>query len=194
MEATSSSRLIPLPVSFRLSSTPQAFAIATDSFLSSPRTRMLLSRGFDDRSIHQVCNLQQDDELEHSFQQEEARTPMPLLVGYVSTWDSPPRNRAFDPTMASPPLFFTRSSRTTIHTMLSLTARTTTRSARALFVARRGYHENIVEHYENPRNVGSLDKTDEHVGTVGSGEVSCDCWLVEQHDACRMHGRFMHDA
>ena len=94
------------------------------------------------------------------------------------------------------------ASRTTIHTMLSLTARTTTRSARALFVARRGYHENIVEHYENPRNVGSLDKTDEHVGTVGDclekGEVSCDCWfdcwLVEQHDACRMHGRFMHDA
>jgi hypothetical protein len=33
-------------------------------------------------------------------------------------------------------------------------------------VARRGYHENIVEHYENPRNVGSLDKNDASVGTV----------------------------
>ena len=31
---------------------------------------------------------------------------------------------------------------------------------------RRGYHENIVEHYENPRNVGSLDKNDDDVGTV----------------------------
>ena len=31
---------------------------------------------------------------------------------------------------------------------------------------RRGYHENIVEHYENPRNVGSLDKNDQSVGTV----------------------------
>jgi hypothetical protein len=31
---------------------------------------------------------------------------------------------------------------------------------------RRNYHENIVEHYENPRNVGSLDKNDENVGTV----------------------------
>lgn len=31
---------------------------------------------------------------------------------------------------------------------------------------RRGYHENIVEHYENPRNVGSLDKSDLSVGTV----------------------------
>lgn len=31
---------------------------------------------------------------------------------------------------------------------------------------RRSYHENIVEHYENPRNVGSLDKNDDSVGTV----------------------------
>jgi len=33
-------------------------------------------------------------------------------------------------------------------------------------VAARGYHDNIVEHYENPRNVGSLDKNDDTVGTV----------------------------
>ncbi|KAL7430657.1 hypothetical protein ACHAXH_002212 [Discostella pseudostelligera] len=33
---------------------------------------------------------------------------------------------------------------------------------------RRGYHENIIEHYENPRNVGSLDKNDEDVGTLSS--------------------------
>ena len=32
--------------------------------------------------------------------------------------------------------------------------------------AARGYHDNIVEHYENPRNVGSLDKNDKSVGTV----------------------------
>lgn len=32
--------------------------------------------------------------------------------------------------------------------------------------ARREYHENIVDHYENPRNVGSLDKNDKFVGTV----------------------------
>lgn len=30
----------------------------------------------------------------------------------------------------------------------------------------RSYHENIVEHYENPRNVGSFDKNDDMVGTV----------------------------
>lgn len=31
---------------------------------------------------------------------------------------------------------------------------------------RRSYHDNIVEHYENPRNVGSLDKKNKFVGTV----------------------------
>ena len=31
---------------------------------------------------------------------------------------------------------------------------------------KRSYHENIVEHYENPRNVGSLDKNELSVGTV----------------------------
>ena len=30
----------------------------------------------------------------------------------------------------------------------------------------RMYHENIIDHYENPRNVGSLDKSDPTVGTV----------------------------
>mmetsp|Transcript_14017 Transcript_14017/g.21394 ORF Transcript_14017/g.21394 Transcript_14017/m.21394 type:complete len:138 (+) Transcript_14017:31-444(+) len=32
--------------------------------------------------------------------------------------------------------------------------------------ALRMYHQNVVEHYENPRNVGSLDKNDQNVGTV----------------------------
>ena len=40
------------------------------------------------------------------------------------------------------------------------------RSAPAALVQRRGYHENIVDHYENPRNVGSLDKNESDVGTV----------------------------
>ena len=31
------------------------------------------------------------------------------------------------------------------------------------------YHENVIDHYENPRNVGSLDKTKKNVGT-GKGQ------------------------
>merc|ERR1712071_238062 len=38
---------------------------------------------------------------------------------------------------------------------------------------RRNYHENIVEHYENPRNVGSLDKNDSNVGTGLVGAPAC---------------------
>jgi hypothetical protein len=39
-------------------------------------------------------------------------------------------------------------------------------------VVSRAYHENIVEHYENPRNVGSFDKNDFSVGTVSFFELS----------------------
>lgn len=38
---------------------------------------------------------------------------------------------------------------------------------------RRGYHENIVEHYENPRNVGSLDGKKKTVGTGLVGAPAC---------------------
>lgn len=38
-------------------------------------------------------------------------------------------------------------------------------------VTTRSYHENIVEHYESPRNVGSLPKDDEDVGTGESSQA-----------------------
>jgi iron-sulfur cluster assembly enzyme ISCU, mitochondrial len=38
---------------------------------------------------------------------------------------------------------------------------------------RRYYHVNIVEHYENPRNVGSLDANDSQVGTGLVGAPAC---------------------
>jgi NifU-like protein involved in Fe-S cluster formation len=38
---------------------------------------------------------------------------------------------------------------------------------------RRGYHENIVDHYENPRNVGSLDAKKKTVGTGLVGAPAC---------------------
>ena len=38
---------------------------------------------------------------------------------------------------------------------------------------RRGYHKNIVDHYESPRNVGSLDKASADVGTGLVGAPAC---------------------
>ncbi|WP_341764703.1 Fe-S cluster assembly scaffold IscU [Candidatus Tisiphia endosymbiont of Beris chalybata] len=36
-----------------------------------------------------------------------------------------------------------------------------------------GYTEKLIEHYENPRNVGSLDKGDSYVGTGLVGAPAC---------------------
>ena len=35
------------------------------------------------------------------------------------------------------------------------------------------YSEKVMDHYENPRNVGSMDKTDAHVGTGMVGAPAC---------------------
>lgn len=35
------------------------------------------------------------------------------------------------------------------------------------------YHENVLDHYENPRNVGKLDKDDPNVGTGLVGAPAC---------------------
>merc|ERR1711865_694800 len=37
----------------------------------------------------------------------------------------------------------------------------------------RSYHDNVIDHYENPRNVGSLDKNDKNVGTGLVGAPAC---------------------
>ena len=37
----------------------------------------------------------------------------------------------------------------------------------------RSYHESVVDHFENPRNVGSLDKNDDAVGTALVGAPAC---------------------
>jgi Fe-S cluster assembly scaffold IscU len=36
-----------------------------------------------------------------------------------------------------------------------------------------GYTKKVIDHYENPRNVGSLDKTSSHVGTGLVGAPAC---------------------
>jgi len=37
----------------------------------------------------------------------------------------------------------------------------------------RSYHERVIDHYNNPRNVGSFNKTDENVGTGVVGAPAC---------------------
>lgn len=40
-------------------------------------------------------------------------------------------------------------------------------------VSRRGYHEKVLDHYNNPRNVGSMVKGDNDVGTGLVGAPAC---------------------
>ena len=35
------------------------------------------------------------------------------------------------------------------------------------------YHNNIINHFENPKNVGSLNKNDKNVGTAIVGAPAC---------------------
>ncbi|RUP38062.1 iron sulfur cluster assembly protein 1 [Jimgerdemannia flammicorona] len=43
----------------------------------------------------------------------------------------------------------------------------------AVFGATRAYHEKVIDHYEHPRNVGSLPKNDPDVGTGLVGAPAC---------------------
>jgi Fe-S cluster assembly scaffold IscU len=47
------------------------------------------------------------------------------------------------------------------------------RAGAAAAATRRAYHESVLDHYENPRNVGSLDKNDKNVGTGLVGAPAC---------------------
>lgn len=47
------------------------------------------------------------------------------------------------------------------------------RAAVAPQVASRGYHEKVIDHYENPRNVGSFLKTDKNIGIGLVGAPAC---------------------
>lgn len=43
----------------------------------------------------------------------------------------------------------------------------------ARYVLSRSYHEKVIDHYENPRNVGSFDKAEDNVGTGLVGAPAC---------------------
>ncbi|KAJ3100953.1 iron-binding protein [Phlyctochytrium bullatum] len=49
----------------------------------------------------------------------------------------------------------------------------TTHARRATAVSARLYHAKVIDHYENPRNVGSLPKQDPNVGTGIVGAPAC---------------------
>uniref|UniRef100_A0A646QHB0 NifU n=1 Tax=Hemiscolopendra marginata TaxID=943146 RepID=A0A646QHB0_9MYRI len=45
--------------------------------------------------------------------------------------------------------------------------------SRSHLIRSASYHKNVIDHYENPRNVGSLDKEDKNVGTGLVGAPAC---------------------
>ncbi|KAG8834222.1 iron-binding protein [Serendipita sp. 399] len=69
------------------------------------------------------------------------------------------------------------STNSQLHKMLRSLVQTSSRAARARIppstVLIRNYHEKVISHYENPRNVGSLPKTDVDVGTGLVGAPAC---------------------
>ena len=46
-------------------------------------------------------------------------------------------------------------------------------SRRNIALLRRSYHSKVIDHYENPRNIGSLDKKKSNVGTGLVGAPAC---------------------
>jgi NifU-like protein involved in Fe-S cluster formation len=54
-----------------------------------------------------------------------------------------------------------------IKSLVSRLPQTLTRGLTAL------YHEKVIDHYEHPRNVGSLDKSKKNVGTGLVGAPAC---------------------
>ena len=57
--------------------------------------------------------------------------------------------------------------------MLSISILRRLRQPTSAIAAVRFYHPKVIEHYEKPRNVGSLDKSDPHVGTGLVGAPAC---------------------
>jgi iron-sulfur cluster assembly enzyme ISCU, mitochondrial len=66
-----------------------------------------------------------------------------------------------------------RTAATAVRSAAVTTASRATPRAAAATVRARSYHESVVDHYENPRNVGSMDKKDRNVGTGLVGAPAC---------------------
>ncbi|CAI0398612.1 unnamed protein product [Linum tenue] len=59
------------------------------------------------------------------------------------------------------------------HKFLGRAAAASSSSSSSRPVATRFYHENVIDHFNNPRNVGSFDKNDPAVGTGLVGAPAC---------------------
>ncbi|KJH52251.1 FeS cluster assembly scaffold IscU [Dictyocaulus viviparus] len=68
--------------------------------------------------------------------------------------------------------------------MISSNLRVATNLCRVAVVRQANYHEKVIDHYENPRNVGSLDKNDPSVGTGVVGAPACGDVMKLQIKAC----------
>lgn len=67
---------------------------------------------------------------------------------------------------------FASSSRS-VRPSVALAPALLARQPQTIGVAKRGYHEKVIDHYENPRNVGRMDKLDVDVGTGLVGAPAC---------------------
>ncbi|KAK5984541.1 Iron-sulfur cluster assembly enzyme ISCU [Trichostrongylus colubriformis] len=57
--------------------------------------------------------------------------------------------------------------------LVSSAGRILTKARPAILATQANYHEKVIDHYENPRNVGSMDKNDPSVGTGIVGAPAC---------------------
>ncbi|KHJ98229.1 FeS cluster assembly scaffold IscU [Oesophagostomum dentatum] len=57
--------------------------------------------------------------------------------------------------------------------LITKTVRLVANARPTVLASQAGYHEKVLDHYEHPRNVGSLDKNDPSVGTGIVGAPAC---------------------
>ncbi|KAF2213363.1 hypothetical protein CERZMDRAFT_39409 [Cercospora zeae-maydis SCOH1-5] len=79
----------------------------------------------------------------------------------------------FKRVLATAPVTATSALRTAATSTTRTAFATRTASPAIQQSARRSYHEKVLDHYNNPRNVGSMKKTDADVGTGLVGAPAC---------------------
>jgi Fe-S cluster assembly scaffold IscU len=77
----------------------------------------------------------------------------------------------FQRALAAAPARASRIVATTVRPQIARQSRISPAAVQA--VGRRSYHEKVIDHYNSPRNVGSMSKTDGDVGTGLVGAPAC---------------------